>query len=278
MVLYERGTLVLDQPLVALLPSFRGEDRRREQVTLRMLLSHSSGLPAYVRFFETVTNRDDLLSHAAQAPLQYDPGTRAEYSDLGFILLGEVLEKLAQKPLDVFWKGEVADRLGLVTVGFNPPHEWKSGIPPTEDDRRFRHRVLRGEVNDENCWVLGGVAGHAGSFGTALAIAEFAQCMLRGGAPRFQPGTVERFTRRESSPPGTSRSLGWDTPSAPSQSGKCFSVRSYGHLGYTGTSLWIDPERQLSVTLLTNRTWPDRSSQGIKTIRPAFHDAIIEAL
>lgn len=278
MILYDRGVLVLDQPLVALLPWFRSEDQRREQVTLRMLLAHSSGLPAYVKFFESVRNKEELLSQASQVPLEHDPGTHAEYSDIGFILLGEVLEKLGQKPLDAFWKTEIAGRLGLEGAGFNPPDEWKLRIPPTERDERFRHRILDGEVNDENAWILGGVAGHAGCFGTALAVAELAHCMLRGGSPMFQGHTVDLFTRRESRPAGTSRALGWDTPSAPSQSGKYFSARSYGHLGYTGTSLWIDPERQLSVTLLTNRTWPDRSSQAIKTIRPAFHDAVIEAL
>jgi CubicO group peptidase (beta-lactamase class C family) len=150
--------------------------------------------------------------------------------------------------------------------------------PPTEDDRAFRHRVIRGEVHDENAWVMGGVGGHAGCFATAEAVATFAECMLRGGEVLFQPHTVELFTQRQATPAGTSWALGWDTPTPPSLSGKYFSPRSYGHLGYTGTSLWIDPERRLSVTLLTNRTWPDRSSQAIKHIRPAFHDAVVEAL
>ena len=121
----------------------------------------------------------------------------------------------------------------------------------------FRQRIIQGEVQDENASVLGGVAGHAGLFSTAEDLARFAQCMLHAGSPILRPETVELFTRRELSPPGTSRALGWDTPSAPSQSGKYFGPRSFGHLGYTGTSLWIDPDRQLSITLLTNRTWPD---------------------
>src|SRR5258707_3392580 len=146
------------------------------------------------------------------------------------------------------------------------------------DDQGFRRRIVRGQVNDENAWVMGGVAGHAGCFSTAYDVSDFAQCMLRGGSPLVQPQTIEIFTRREDFPLGTSRALGWDTPSQPSQSGKYFSSRSYGHLGYTGTSLWIDPDRQLSVTLLTNRTWPDRGSQSIKQVRPAFHDAIVEAI
>jgi CubicO group peptidase (beta-lactamase class C family) len=125
---------------------------------------------------------------------------------------------------------------------------------------------------------MGGVAGHAGCFSTVLDVSVFAQCMLQGGSPLVKKETLEIFTRLQDSPPDTSRALGWDTPSQPSQSGRYFSSRSYGHLGYTGTSLWIDPDRQLSVTLLTNRTWPDRTSDLIKQIRPAFHDAVIEAL
>ena len=278
MVLYERGTLRMEQRLADLLPAFPGRDPRRKQVTLRMLLTHSSGLPAYVRLFETAANKQELLRQAIEVPLEADPGSRAEYSDIGFILLGEALEKLTNAPLDEFWEREVFTPLGLKMIAFRPPHAWKPLIPPTEDDRTFRKRLIRGEVNDENAWVMGGVAGHAGCFASAADVATFAQCLLSRGAPLFREHTVELFTRRETSPQGTSRALGWDTPSRPSQSGKYFSARSYGHLGFTGTSLWIDPERQLSVTLLTNRTWPDRSSQAIKAVRPAFHDAVVEAL
>jgi len=142
----------------------------------------------------------------------------------------------------------------------------------------FRNRIIQGEIQDENASALGGVAGHAGVFSNAEDMAIFAQVMLNGGAPILRPETLALFTRREDSPAGTSRALGWDTPSSPSQSGKYFSSRSFGHLGYTGTSLWIDPERQLSVALLTNRTWPDCKNQAIKEVRPRFHDAVVEAL
>lgn len=277
MILYDRGKFHLEQRLVELIPAFRSQDARREHVTLRTLLAHSSGLPAYVRLFERARTKEELLDQALAVPLQADPGTRVEYSDIGFILLGAVLEMLAQEPLDQFWEREIYQPLGLRMIAFNPPHAWKPLIPPAEDDRVFRKRIIRGEVDDENASVMGGVAAHAGCFATALDAATFAECMLAGGGPLFKQHTVDLFTRREGAPPGTSRALGWDTPSAPSQSGKHFSTRSYGHLGFTGTSLWIDPERRLSVTLLTNRTWPDRSAQGIKEIRPAFHDAVVEA-
>jgi CubicO group peptidase (beta-lactamase class C family) len=283
MLLYERGQFKLEQPLIELLPGFAGlgskiNDPRRRQITLRMLLAHSSGLPAYIKLFQTAHNKEELLQQALRVPLTADPGSRAEYSDVGFILLGQALEKLAGQPLDQFCQVEIFAKLGLAHTTFNPPASWKPLIPPTEDDRTFRHRLIQGEVNDENASVMGGVAGHAGCFSTAADVSEFAHCMLLGGTPLFQRETQELFTRREDFPPGTSRALGWDTPSQPSQSGKYFSSRAYGHLGYTGTSLWIDPDRQLSVTLLTNRTWPDRGSQSIKQIRPLFHDAVIEAI
>jgi CubicO group peptidase (beta-lactamase class C family) len=282
MILHERGQLKLEQPLAELLPEFaaslQNNDPRRQQVTLRMLLAHSSGLPAYIKLFQTAQSKAELLTQAFQVPLAADPGTRAEYSDIGFILLGEAIQKLSGQLLDQFCQSEIFAKLGLAHTIFNPPVNWKSLIPPTEDDHTFRHRLIQGEVNDENASVLGGVAGHAGCFSTAMDVSIFAHCMLLGGTPLVSRQTHELFTRREDFPPGTSRTLGWDTPSQPSQSGKYFSSRAYGHLGYTGTSLWIDPDRQLSVTLLTNRTWPDRGSQSIKQIRPAFHDAVIEAI
>ena len=282
MILYDRGLFKLDQPIIEPLPEFAtknpGSEDPRRQVTLRMLLAHSSGLPAYVKLFQTAHNKDELLQQALRVPLTATPGSRAEYSDIGFILLGQAIEKLSGEPLDQFCRREIFAKLNLAHTCFNPSADLKPTIPPTEDDCTFRHRMIQGEVNDENAFVMGGVAGHAGSFSTALDVSVFAQCMLQGGTPLVKKETLEIFTRRQDSPPGTSRALGWDTPSQPSQSGKYFSSRSYGHLGYTGTSLWIDPDRQLSVTLLTNRTWPDRGSQSIKQIRPAFHNAVIESL
>jgi CubicO group peptidase (beta-lactamase class C family) len=282
MILYERELFNLNQPLAELLPEFAyaGVDQKdaRQQVTLRMLLAHSSGLPAYIKLFQTASNKDDLLRQALQVPLIAAAGPRVEYSDIGFILLGEALQKVTGEPMDQFCQREIFARLNLAHTRFNPPKEQRPFIPPTEDDRTFRHRLIQGEVNDENASVMGGVAAHAGCFSTAFDVSVFAQCLLQGGSPLVKKETLEIFTRRQDLPPGTSRALGWDTPTQPSQSGRYFSSRSYGHLGYTGTSLWIDPDRQLSVTLLTNRTWPDRGSQSIKHVRPAFHDAVIEAL
>jgi len=281
MLLYERGLLDLEAPVSAIVPEFTTDaarDPRRQEVTLRMLLTHSSGLPAHEKFFLKARTRAELLEAAFTTPLAVDPATRTEYSDIGFIILGTALERLADESLDRFSQREIFAPLAMTHTTFNPPLEIRAKIPPTADDQTFRRRIIQGEVQDENASVLGGVAPHAGLFSTAEDLAKFAQAMLNHGSPILRPETVALFTRRESTPPGTSRALGWDTPSAPSQSGKYFSPQSFGHLGYTGTSLWIDPARQLSITLLTNRTWPDSSNQAIKQIRPKFHDAIIEAL
>lgn len=283
MLLYDRGRLQLDSPIAAALPEFLtlGPSSQREDrvaITVRMLLAHCSGLPAYVKLFESARTRNELLHAALATPLVATPGSKAEYSDIGFILLGEMLARLAGTPVDALAQDEIFIPLGMSQTRFSPPPESKAAIPPTEDDRTFRHRIIQGEVNDENASVMGGVAGHAGLFASAIDVARFAECMLRGGAPILQPATVELFTRREATALDTSRALGWDTPSEPSTSGRYFSPRSFGHLGFTGTSLWIDPERQLSVTLLTHRIWPDRSTRAIRQVWPLVHDAIVEAL
>jgi serine-type D-Ala-D-Ala carboxypeptidase len=295
-ILHERGELELDAPIIGTVPEFRTDDPRRNEVTFRMLLAHSSGLPAYEKLFLKAHSRDELLQAAFTIPLTANPGTRAEYSDIGFMILGIALERLAEELLDIFCHREIFGPLAMSNTTFNPPTAMRTKIPPAADERKqdspdveavradqkprstFRNRIIQGEVQDENAWVLGGVAGHAGLFSTAEDIAKFAHAMLDGGAPILRHATTTLFTRREPQPAGTSRTPGWDTPTSPSQSGKYFGPNSYGHLGYTGTSLWIDPGRQLSITLLTNRTWPDCSSQAIKQVRPRFHDAIVEAL
>jgi CubicO group peptidase (beta-lactamase class C family) len=278
MMLHERGLFSLDQPLVSVLREFGGADPRRNAVTFRMMLAHSSGLPAHVRFFESCKDRAALLRAVFSTQLVAEPMSRTVYSDIGFILLGVALERLADEALDTFCAREIFAPLGMVDTRFNPKLETRQNIPPTLDDKYFRHRIIQGEVNDENAHVMGGVAGHAGLFAPASDVARFALCMLRGGAPIFKPETVKLFTARQSAPAGTSRTLGWDTPSSPSQSGRYFSPESFGHLGFTGTSLWIDPQREISITLLSNRTWPDAASQAIKQVRPGIHDAMMEAL
>ncbi len=304
MILHERGHLEIDAPVAVTVPEIvagsGAADPRRREITYRMLMAHSSGLPAYEKLFLKASSRDELLQAAFSIPLTADPGTLAEYSDIGFIILGLALERIANETLDAFCQREVFAPLAMTSTTFRPSAEMRQNIPPTADERvdgavrepatpahppgqqkprsTFRNRIIQGEVQDENAFVLGGVGGHAGLFSTAEDLARFSHAMLCGGDPILRSETIALFTGRESSPAGTSRTLGWDTPSAPSQSGKYFGASSYGHLGYTGTSLWIDPERELSITLLTNRTWPDCANTLIKQVRPRVHDAIIEAL
>ena len=282
MRLYDLGQLALNASLAEWLPEFAdadASDTRRSRVTPRMLLDHSSGLPGYARLFESANDRLAMIGASLRQPLTADPGTRAEYSDIGFVILGYLIEKIAGERLDSFCQREIFAPLGMSTAHFCPGQELRTSIPPTEDDRNFRHRIIQGEVHDENACVMGGVAGHAGLFSDAADSLRFARCILSSGLTAsgmqlFAAQTVLLFAEAAQQPPGTSRALGWDTPSAPSSSGSLFSSRSIGHLGFTGTSLWIDLDAGIAITLLTNRTWPDRSNQSIRELRPRFHDAL----
>jgi CubicO group peptidase (beta-lactamase class C family) len=286
MRLYDRGILDLDARLGDILPGFVISDERgtgRIRVTLRSLLAHSSGLPGYGQLFAAHSTPEGVLRGALQTHLEATPGSRAEYSDIGFILLGKALEVLSGDLISRVFSREIAAPLGLATTRFCPPRAWHSEIPPTEHDFWYRNRIIQGEVQDENCHALGGSAGHAGLFSNALDVLTFAECILAGGRTRtgvqlFQPATVDLFATRQTEPQGTTRALGWDTPGESSSSGSFFTPGSIGHLGYAGTSLWIDRGRNLAVVLLTNRTWPDRQSKAIQTVRPAFHDALTQGI
>jgi len=282
MLLADRGQLDPDMRLGDILPGFvvgMEPGSRKERVTLRMLLAHTSGLPGYVQFFRTCSTEESLLRAALALQLDAPPGQRTEYSDPGFILLGKALDVLSGQPLDRFCAREIFAPLGMETARFCPPAGLRPAIPPTENDTWFRHRVIQGEVQDENASVTGGVSGHAGLFANVRDLLRFAACILAGGKTAegqqlFRPQTLALFT----TPQGEGRALGWDVPTPGGSSGKYFSPRSIGHLGFAGTSLWIDIEQGLAVVLLTNRTWPDRANQAIKQLRPLFHDAVMEAL
>jgi CubicO group peptidase (beta-lactamase class C family) len=297
MLLHQRGLLDLETPLVELLP---GSTSKRANgagadldkvgptagaagvVTLRYLLAHNSGLPGYVEFFRTAATPEQLWKACLELPLEAEPGARAEYSDPGFILLGKALEAVVGEPLATWLPREIFQPLGLTATCFCPPSAACGAIPPTEEDTSFRRRTIQGEVQDENAWLLGGVAGHAGLFSNAgdllrLAREIFAAAANRGDARLFDATTVELFSQRQG-PKGSSRALGWDTPSENSSAGRYFSAHSIGHLGFSGCSLWIDLDAGMAVALLTNRTWPDRRSQLIRSVRPALHNAVCEAL
>ena len=252
MLLHQDGKLPLDRPLAGILPAFaagEGAGSARRQVTLRMLLAHASGLPGYARLFAGHAGRAALLEACLGLPLEAAPGTRAEYSDPGFILLGQALEAIAGEALDAFCAREIFTPLGMDSTCFRPPEDWRPAIAPSEIDTTFRRRVIQGEVQDENCSILGGVAGHAGLFSNAIDPLRYAACLLgkdgipglaAAGTRLFAAPTVQLFCTRAALPPGSSRALGWDTPSPPSSSGRFFSRHSAGHLGFAGTSLWID--------------------------------------
>jgi len=289
MLLHQRGQLDLDQPLGDLLPGFvvgRPIGDKARHVRLRHLLAHNSGLPGYVEFFRTLSTPAALYRACLELPIEAEPGTRSEYSDPGFILLGKALELSMGEQLAAWTRREIFQPAGMTATGFCPLPPVRAAIPPTEEDMGFRHRRIQGEVQDENAWVLEGAAGHAGVFSNVPDLLSFAHQILGAeGAqspeserPRlFHSDTVEFFAQRQG-PYGSSRGLGWDTPSENSSSGKQFSLRSIGHLGYSGCSLWIDLDARVAIVLLTNRTWPDRSNQKIRQVRPAFHDAIRGAL
>ena len=286
MLLYQRRKLNLDTKLGDILPAFiegrTPEDQARD-VLLRHLLGHNSGLPSYVEFFKTARTASDLLRACLRLDLEAEPGLKGGYSDPGFILLGKALEALMGEPLEVFAEREIFLPLGLKSTLYCPPTEMHASIPPTEIDKSFRGRQIQGEVQDENAWVLGGVAGHAGLFSNAEDVLRFAAEVIGAGVGNsaennlFEATTVEVFGERQG-PGASSRALGWDTPSENSSSGRHFSPHSIGHLGYSGCSLWIDLDAHVAVVLLTNRTWPDRQSQVIRQVRPAFHDAVRLAL
>lgn len=288
MLLHQRGKLDLDTPLGDILPAFvigRASAEGARHVRLRHLLAHNSGLPGYVELFRKAATPDELVRACLQLPIEAEPGTRAEYSDIGFILLGKALEVITGENLASWVAREVFHPLGLASTAFAPPASTRGFIPPTEDDTTFRHRRIQGEVQDENAFVLNGVAGHAGVFSTVPDLLRFAQAILAPLSPAdsdagpvlFTAKTIECFATRQRPETG-SRALGWDTPSENSSSGRYFSQHSIGHLGYSGCSLWIDLDARVAIVLLTNRTWPDRQNQAIREFRPLFHDVVREAL
>ena len=287
----DAGHIRLRDPLGNWLSAWRGADR--DGVTIRHLLTHSSGLSAFLPFYRDLTGRTEFEHAICTLPLEYVPDSRSTYSDLGFILLGFILEDAGQRSTP--FKGEhgaydpaasfaeqfrrVASYLTSEPLAFKPPRTWRPRCAPTEVDP-WRGRLLAGEVHDENCWALGGAAGHAGLFGTAAAVGAFARAALRtiGGEPILaQLTTMHEFIRRVEIP-GSSRALGWDTMLPTSSCGSLMSLSAIGHTGFTGTSLWIDWERDLYVVLLTNRVHPTRDNNAIRVIRRRVHDAVIEAV
>jgi beta-N-acetylhexosaminidase len=283
MVLVSQGRVDLDAPVSRYLPEWASGPNPawRKEVTVSDLLLHDSGLPAHRDYFKTAKSSREVLQRVFAEPLVSEPGTKVEYSDLGFMLLGEIVQRLTGKTLAQFARAEIFAPLGMSHSQFNPPRALRVRIAPTENDSAFRRRQLQGEVDDSNAFVMGGIAGHAGLFTTANDVAIFAQMMLNGGIyahqRTFPRSLVNEFIERQEIG-DSARTLGWDVPTKNSSSGQYFSPRTYGHNGFTGTSIWIDPDKDLFVILLTNRVYPSAANEKIKQVRPALHDAILTAL
>jgi CubicO group peptidase (beta-lactamase class C family) len=255
MILEETGKLDIDKPMSAYLPELNAPDKAA--ITVRMLLTHSGGLEAGAPLYRQARGRAEYLKEINSRPLANPPGTQTVYSDWDMVLLQAVIEKIAGMSLDNFADGHLFKPLGMRDTRFGPDttdKTYRRRIAPTTSDE-LRGGPLQGVVHDANAWAMGGVSGHAGLFSSARDLAIFAQCLLDGGTYAtvriVSPQTIARWTSRQGG--ATSRALGWDTPAPASSAGRYFSPRSFGHTGFTGTSLWIDPERGLYVVLLMNR-------------------------
>jgi len=275
--------LDLDAKIERFLPEWASgpQPEWRHRVTVRHLLTHTSGLPPFKEYWRTSKSKQDTLTKIFAEPLEYEPGTKEVYSDLGIILMAEIIERLTGRGLDDLANSLVFSPLGMKNSVYKPPKKLWPKIAPTEIDNNYRHRLIQGEVHDENAYAIGGVSGHAGVFSTAPDLAAFCQMLLNGGVYAHQRilrrATVTQFTTPQQLSGGI-RTLGWAVPTPGGLSGRYFSEHSFGHTGFTGTSIWIDPDRQLFVVLLTNRVHPTRENQNIQQVRRDLHDAVMQAL
>ena len=288
MLLVEQNKISLDTQIKKIIPQFSQKkddsSSAREKITVKHLLTHTAGFPAFKQYYLMDIEAADILADICNTELVYDPGTKTIYSDLGLILLGAMIESVAGMSLDTFVAKHLFEPLGMSTSFYNPPDDKRKRIVPTEIVSGYRSGLIHGEVHDENAHKLGGVAGHAGLFSTASELARFAQMMLNNGQYGkkriFKEKTVRQFTQRAMVDTSSSRCLGWDSPSGNASGGVYQSGNSYGHTGYTGTSLWIDPDHDLFVILLTNAVHPDRSYKDPTYFdwRQRIHSAVYESL
>ncbi|MEX2601486.1 MAG: serine hydrolase [Balneolaceae bacterium] len=283
MKLVEEGRIDLDDRVSDYISEYQEEEKNR--VTIRHLLLHTSGLPAFRIYIDRIRAREDLLEAVKNEPLINPPGQEYVYSDLGFILLAEIVQQVSGERIDIFTAREIFEPMGMTSTHFNPASlgAWMLyRIPPTEIDQHYGRGMVHGFVNDERAYFMDGVAGHAGLFTSAYDIAKWSQMLLnRGyfaGYRFFNPETVDLFTGRQS--PFNQRGYGFDRKNSDmSSAGRLTSFRTFGHLGFTGTSLWIDPDYQTTIILLTNRTFPDRNQgSGIRDVRPAISDAVVNSI
>jgi CubicO group peptidase (beta-lactamase class C family) len=282
MLAVSEGKIELDARAQRYVPAFAGPGK--DAVTIRHLLTHSSGLPAHRRLWELAPDRTGAIDLVNATPLDTLPGARMVYSDIGAMVLTEALESVYQRRIDSLLAARVFAPLGMSSTLFLPPASMLPRIAPTEHDP-WRGRILRGEVHDENASRLGGVSGHAGLFGDAEDLVTFGEWLLENGQADgsggsqspvpVSPGVIREFVRKQDIPIGSSRALGWDTPSDNSSAGTRFSRQSFGHTGFTGTSIWMDPTRGVVLVLLTNRVHPTRDNSRHIALRKAVADATI---
>ena len=278
MQLVGAGRLELDAPVQRYLPQWTG--RQKERVTIRHLLTHTAGLPSWRPLHKESTSPGSALALVLATELDTVPGARMVYSDLGIVVLSQVVERVTGESLDAWLARELFEPLGMRETTYRPPATLRERIAPTEWDP-WRQRHLRGEVHDENAFALGGVAGHAGLFSSAHDLARFARMYLARGTldgRRVLPeDEIDRFTRVQD-PALSHRALGWETPTGRNSAGTRLSARAFGHTGFTGTSLWMDPERDLFVLLLSNRVNPSRQNTRISAVRVQLADAAVTVL
>jgi len=279
MICYDRNLFSLNDKVVKYIPEFGINGK--EYITIKNLLIHNSGLPAWKKFYGRDLKYDDVINEIYSSELEYKTGEKTVYSDLGIITLGKIIEKVSGKSLDVFCKDEIFIPLKMESTFYNPDDSLKKLCAPTETDNYWRMKTLQGEVHDETSEMLNGVAGHAGLFSTADDLAKLMSVLLNKGKVKqkifIQQSTIELFTKRVSEE--STRAIGWDTKSdSGSSAGKYFSKNSFGHTGYTGTSIWADSDRNLFVIFLTNRVFPTRENTKIQKVRPQLHNAVIKSI
>ncbi len=269
------GKLDLDAPIQRYVPAFQGA--HKDSITVRQLLTHSTGLPAWRALYLQADSRAAAMALADTTPLDTLPGIRMVYSDLGIVVLTQALELIYGTRIDSLFTERIATPFGMTSSGYLPKGPTHGRIAPTELDTAWRKRMLVGEVHDENAARLDGVSGHAGLFSDGVDLLQFGEVFLRTWKV---DSVVQEFTRRQEMVPGSSRALGWDTPSPNGTAGRLLAPTSVGHTGFTGPSIWIDPTRDLVIVVLANRVHPTRANGKWSelSVRGGVADRVLEGL
>ena len=284
MKLVSQKKIALNQKIKQFFPQFTGP--KKDKVTIKHLLTHSSGIEPYYEYFLEIPikSKDEIINDIIQRELIFNPGENTKYSDLGIILLGAIIEKVQDFNLEELSNKYVFNPFKMEYSMYNPDKNFYEKIVPTEIDNRFRKKLIQGIVHDENAYILDGIAPHAGVFSTAKDVGNYFQMLLNEGTwlgkRYYKKSIIEEFTTKQNIPLNTDRAIGFDTPSqnGKSSAGDYFSENSFGHLGFTGTSVWADKEENIIIVLLTNRVYPIREKKGIYQARRKIYNSIMEVL